>query len=135
MSRVMRGLGVSPGVAVGRALPWQQATARQPEREPPTGSDSGLEVERFASARRHAGEELRALKWRLMTTLGETYAAILDAQTMLLDDPALIAEVESKASVAQRSRLPSIAGHPRSMASHPRSEPGARTPLQQLARP
>ena len=41
---------------------------------------------------------------------------------------ALIAQVESKASVTQRSRLPSIA-------RHPRFEPGARPPLQQFARP
>jgi phosphotransferase system enzyme I (PtsI) len=31
-----------------------------------------------------------------MSTLGESYAAILDAQTMLLDDPALLAEVEHR---------------------------------------
>jgi phosphotransferase system enzyme I (PtsI) len=58
-----------------------------------------VEVSRFATARESAREELNSLKSRLMATLGESYAAILDAQRMLLDDPALVAEVEHRLRV------------------------------------
>jgi len=96
MSRVWRGVGVSPGVAVGRALPWQPAAEPEPQREPRLGSGPDEEIARFAEARAAAGEELRGLKSRLMASLGESHAAILDAQAMLLDDPALVAEVEAR---------------------------------------
>lgn len=94
MSRVLRGVGVSPGVAVGRALPWQAANEPDPQRQRRTGATPAGEIARFTAARSAAREEIRALKTRLMTTLGESYAAILDAQSLLVDDPALIAEVE-----------------------------------------
>ncbi len=96
MAQVFRGLGVSPGVALGRALPWQPVAAGVPRRDVRSGSGPSAEIERFEAARNHARDELRGLKVRLMTTLGESYAAILDAQTMLVDDPALVSEVEQQ---------------------------------------
>ncbi len=96
MVQVFRGLGVSPGVALGRALPWQPVATGVPRRDVSLGSTPSAEIERFESARGNARAELRGLKARLMTTLGESYAAILDAQTMLVDDPALVAEVEHR---------------------------------------
>src|SRR5262245_5052635 len=93
---VFRGVGVSPGVAVGRALPWQPEAAAEPRREPGAGATPSSELARFASARERARDELSRLKSRLMSTLGDSYAQILAAQTMLLDDPALIAEVEHR---------------------------------------
>jgi len=94
MAQVFRGVGVSPGVAVGRALPWQPSSDPEPQRLPRPGATPQDEVSRFAAARSAARDELRVLRTRLLTTLGESYAAILDAQSMLVDDPALIAEVE-----------------------------------------
>jgi len=96
VARVFRGVGVSPGVAVGRALPWQPGAEPLPSRSLRPGVSPADELERFDAARRSAREELRALKSRLMTTLGESYAAILEAQTLLVDDPALVAEVENR---------------------------------------
>ncbi len=98
MAQVFRGLGVSPGVALGRALPWRPEAGAVPRREARPGSSPSVEIERFDVARGNARAELRGLKGRLMTTLGESYAAILDAQTMLVDDPALVAEVEHRVS-------------------------------------
>jgi phosphotransferase system enzyme I (PtsI) len=96
MSRVVRSVGVSPGVAVGRAIPWEPTTDPEPQRQPRAGSTPADEMRRFEAARALAREELRSLKARLMSTLGESYAAILDAQSLLVDDPALLAEVEHR---------------------------------------
>jgi phosphotransferase system enzyme I (PtsI) len=89
-------VGVSPGVAVGRALPWQPRAEREPQRQPRAGATAADEIARFEAARARARDELHTLRSRLMTRLGESYAAILDAQTLLVDDPALVAEVERR---------------------------------------
>jgi len=94
MSQVFHGVGVSPGVAVGRALPWQPTRDPEPQRQPRPGATPAAEISRFEAARAAAKDELHVLRTRLLTTLGESYAAILDAQSLLVDDPALIGEVE-----------------------------------------
>ncbi len=99
MARVLRGVGVSPGVAVGRALPWQPTASPSPQSDPLPSASPADEIERFDAARRSARDELRGLKSRLMSTLGESYAAILEAQTLLVDDPALVAEIENRVRV------------------------------------
>lgn len=96
MAQVFHGVAASPGVAVGRALPWQPSAATAPSRSPRPGETPADELLRFESARAYAREEMRRLKSRLVNTLGESYAAILDAQTLLVDDPALVAEVEHR---------------------------------------
>ena len=99
MSAVFRGAGVSPGVAVGRALTWRPSVEPEPRRQPLPGASPEDELARFGAARTSARDELLALKARLMTTLGESYAAILEAQSLLVDDPALVAEVEYRVRV------------------------------------
>jgi phosphotransferase system enzyme I (PtsI) len=96
VAQVFHGVPASPGVAVGRALPWQPIAAAMPSREPRPGETPATELRRFDAARAEAREEMRRLKLRLADTLGESYAAILDAQTLLVDDPALVAEVEHR---------------------------------------
>jgi phosphotransferase system enzyme I (PtsI) len=96
VTTVYHGVGVSPGVAVGKALPWQPAASHLPQRQPPPGADAEDEIHRFDAARRSAREEIRELKGRLLSTLGESYAAILDAQILLVDDPTLVGEVENR---------------------------------------
>jgi len=96
--RVFRGVGVSPGVAVGRAVLWEPPRRREPARAPAPGASPADEIARFAKARARAREDLATLKTHLATTLGEGYAAILDAQVLLADDPALVSEVERRVS-------------------------------------
>ena len=109
MSQVFRGVGVSPGVAVGRALPWQPTSDPEPQRQPRPGATPRDEISRFEAARAAAKEELSVLRTRLLTTLGESYAAILDAQSLLVDDPALIGEVEQ--GIARENLSASYAVH------------------------
>jgi phosphotransferase system enzyme I (PtsI) len=99
VARIFRGVGVSPGVAVGRALPWQPTASPEPQRRPRPGAAPADELRRFEAARSAARDELCSLKARLMTALGESYASILDAQSLLVDDPSLIAEVEHRVRV------------------------------------
>jgi len=94
--RTLRGVGVSPGVAVGRALPWEPHAPGEPGRLPREGQGVAEELARFEDARRRTREILYALKSKLSASLGESYAAILEVQTLLVDDPALIAEVERR---------------------------------------
>ncbi len=103
MERAHRGMGVSPGVAIGRALPWQPSADPAPRRERPAGATPDGEIDRFNAARSRAREELLALKARVMKSLGESYAAILDAQVLLVDDPALLAEVAHRIHVDEVS--------------------------------
>jgi phosphotransferase system enzyme I (PtsI) len=94
--RVFRGVGVSPGVAVGRALPWEPGLPQEPVKTRSRMSGLADELARFASARARTRDELHALRARLAASLGESYAAILEAQTLLVDDPVLVGEIERR---------------------------------------
>ncbi len=52
------------------------------------------EVERFEHARGRARQELKELRDRVRDLLGEHYAAMLEAQLLILDDPGLVTETE-----------------------------------------
>ena len=95
MGETLKGLGVSPGVALGRV--WlvrpdlgpgarPDAPARSPEEE----------IARFSQARRKAREDLQILRERVRVALGEHYAAMFEAQILVLEDPGLLAETEGR---------------------------------------
>ena len=48
MTTVFHGVGVSPGVAVGKALRWHPAASPIPPRQPPAGATALDEIRRFA---------------------------------------------------------------------------------------
>jgi phosphotransferase system enzyme I (PtsI) len=90
--RVLEGLGVSRGVAIGRAVtvadPGDQVLRFHLD---PQQIDA--EIQRFELARRSAIGELEKAQHRMGETLGEDTAGILEAQAMLLDDPAFVRRV------------------------------------------
>jgi len=91
MARRIRGLGVSPGVAIGRVLLLQaDVLPVVPQPVPPERVER--EIERFHRAREQARAEIRELKERVLVELGEHYAGILEAQVMILDDPRMVQE-------------------------------------------
>lgn len=96
MGRTFRGIPVSPGIAIGRALLLDAGVdpASAPRREP--GATEGAERDRLTSARRVAREEILRLRARVAEALGERQAAILDAQALVLDDPALVAGIDAE---------------------------------------
>lgn len=95
MSRTFRGLGVSSGVGVGRALLLD--TMAPPVRgQPIEQARIAEELRAFREARARAREELQDLRRRVLETLGETFAALFDAHVLILDDPGLVVETESR---------------------------------------
>jgi len=96
VTRVAVGTGVSPGVAVGTATLLDPASGPPRERALPAGRPPAAEIDAFATAREIARAELEGLRERLATSLGASYGAILDAQILLVNDPALVVEAERR---------------------------------------
>ncbi|GAB4376603.1 MAG: phosphoenolpyruvate--protein phosphotransferase [Acidobacteriota bacterium] len=86
--RVLEGIGVSFGIAEGRAL-----VIRRGERDVPRyrigPGEVRREIRRFLGARMRAREEIGALRERARRTAGERYAGIFDAHLAILDDRGL----------------------------------------------
>src|SRR5205823_3005727 len=91
---MLKGISVSPGIAVARAYCVDEVLAR---REPQNLDVAVLseEVARFDKACQAAGDELDAIVARVSQQLGEGEASILRAHRLLLRDPPLIGKVKS----------------------------------------
>ncbi len=91
---MIKGIPVSPGVAVARAYCLNQALAR---REPIhlTSEALSAEVTRFDAACAAAGRELDAIVRRVTQQVGEDEAAIFRAHQLLLRDPAFVGKVRA----------------------------------------
>jgi phosphotransferase system enzyme I (PtsI) len=86
---IIKGIGVSPGLAMGKVyLLRDEVLPLQPQALPPTGVED--EIDRFNNAREIAKQEIADLRGRISEALGTHYAAILEAQSLILDDPDLI---------------------------------------------
>jgi phosphotransferase system enzyme I (PtsI) len=95
----LSGLGVSPGIGIGRALVLKRGAPlrfRVPE------SLVGPELERLDAARARSREQLQQIKERMARAAGEDHAYLFDAQLLMLDDPML---VERAASIIREERL------------------------------
>jgi phosphotransferase system enzyme I (PtsI) len=84
----LRGTGVSPGIAVGRALVMERDAAPVFRLAVP---EDGVEREvvRLEEAIEASREQLRAVKERLSREVGAPHAYIFDAHLLMLDDPML----------------------------------------------
>jgi phosphotransferase system enzyme I (PtsI) len=84
----LTGLGVSPGVGVGKALVLRGSTRdlrfRVPEALVPR------ELDRLDEARQRSREQLEHLKARIAAAAGAEHAYLFDAQLLMLDDALLI---------------------------------------------
>src|SRR6516164_6082405 len=89
-----KGIPVSPGVAVARALCVPQHSARE-EPSQLNVADVSCEVSRFAAACTAAAKELDAVIARVSKEVGNEEAQIFRAHRALLGDPALIAKVKN----------------------------------------
>jgi phosphotransferase system enzyme I (PtsI) len=91
---MLRGIPVSPGIAVARAHCVDEVLApRDPHRLDP--GMLAAEVQRFENACQAASVELDAIVERVTAQLGEAAAAIFRAHRLLLRDPALIGKVRA----------------------------------------
>jgi len=96
----LNGLGVSPGIGVGRALVVTRGSSnlrfRIAERRIPK------ELERLDAARVRSRTQLEHIKKRIASAAGAEHAYLFDAQLLMLDDPML---VERAASLIRSDRL------------------------------
>jgi phosphoenolpyruvate-protein phosphotransferase (PTS system enzyme I) len=96
----LKGLGVSPGIGIGRALVLKRSTRELRFRVP-----SALvprELERLEQARSRSREQVEKIKGRMTDSVGADHAYLFDAQLLMLDDPMLI---ERAARIIRAERL------------------------------
>src|SRR5262245_43268600 len=94
------GLGVSPGIGIGRALVVRGSIRnlrfRIPERR------ITAELERLDAARALSRGQIHQIKERIAAALGAEHAYLFDAQLLMLDDPML---VDRAAAIVRDERL------------------------------
>ncbi len=98
---VLRGTGVSSGIAIGRALVLEGPNVAI-FRLGVSGDQTEGEVLRFQRAVRRAWRQLRHLRDRIRAEAGDTYARVFEAQIMILKDRALLRET---AALIRRERV------------------------------
>lgn len=93
--RTYKGIGVSPGIVIGRALIVERQVSpvfRVPIKE----SDVELEISRFREALEKTREDLLVLKQTVSRAIGEEYASIFDAHALIVSDPTFMDNVVQK---------------------------------------
>jgi phosphotransferase system enzyme I (PtsI) len=93
--RVLEGLGVSPGVAIGRAVCIESEALEVYRFSIPTDTVEA-EIDRLLEATGKARAELLTTRRKAEEELGQELAAIFDAQALLLSDKALLSRVEKR---------------------------------------
>jgi len=96
----LKGLGVSPGIGIGRALVLKRATRELRFRVPE--SLVKRELERFDDARARSRDQIQHIKARIADSAGTEHAYLFDAQLLMLDDAML---VDRTASIIRQERL------------------------------
>jgi phosphotransferase system enzyme I (PtsI) len=96
----LKGLGVSPGIGVGRALVLKRGTRERGFRVP--DALIGRELERLDQARAQSRSQIEHIKTRMADVAGADYAYLFDAQLLMLDDPMLI---DRAAAIIREDRL------------------------------
>lgn len=91
--RLLKGIGVSPGIAVGPVVVVRWALPEVPHRVVPR-SQVEKEVRRLRAALKDVGGHLEALRARAEDRAGVDEARIFDAQILMLGDSEFIAGVE-----------------------------------------
>ncbi len=84
----MTGLGVSPGIGVGKALVLKRGTRDLRFRVPAWLVER--ELDRLDTARARAREQIEQIKARIAATAGAEHAYLFDAQLLMLDDAMLV---------------------------------------------
>jgi phosphotransferase system enzyme I (PtsI) len=93
--RTYKGVGVSPGIAIGRAVIVEKRVAsvyRVPIREEEVPS----EVNRFIESLTKTRDELLELKAKVSRSMGEEYAQIFEAHAMMVGDASFADKVVQK---------------------------------------
>ncbi|ABR47465.1 phosphoenolpyruvate-protein phosphotransferase [Alkaliphilus metalliredigens QYMF] len=90
---MFKGTGASPGIAIGRALVYQEQELNI-KKESVEGLEK--ELDKFQSSIKKSKVQLEYVKQEAMKKLGADKASIFEAHIMVLDDPELINQVKDK---------------------------------------
>jgi phosphoenolpyruvate-protein phosphotransferase (PTS system enzyme I) len=96
----LKGLGVSPGIGIGRALVLKRSTRELRFRVPQALVPR--ELHRLDEARLRSRQQIQQIKQRMAASAGGQHAYLFDAQLLMLDDPMLI---DRAASIIREERL------------------------------
>ena len=90
----MKGIGVSPGVAIGKAVVLDDRRASV-FYVPIGEADVPAELTRLEAAVEAAKVQLTSLRSKVQKEIGAEHAAIIDAHLLMLDDEMLVGKVRS----------------------------------------
>lgn len=93
-AQVFRGIGVSPGVAVGKALVVEVRRPRI-KREPVEAARIPLEISRLRQALEASRRQILEIQERIAKEVGPQYARIFDAHLLILEDRWLMEEASA----------------------------------------
>jgi phosphotransferase system enzyme I (PtsI) len=88
----LTGLGVSPGIGIGKALVIKRGTRDLRFRVP--AALVSRELDRLEAARERSREQIQQIKERIAATVGVEHAYLFDAQLLMLDDAMLMRRAE-----------------------------------------
>ena len=93
--RTYKGIGVSPGIAIGRAIIVEKRITSV-YRVPIRDQDVPGEVTRFMESLEKTRDELLELKQKVSRSMGDEFASIFEAHAMMVSDPAFADKVIQK---------------------------------------
>jgi phosphoenolpyruvate-protein phosphotransferase (PTS system enzyme I) len=93
--RTYKGVGVSPGIAIGRAVIVEKRVASV-YRVPIRDDEVEPEIERFKESLAKTREELLDLKQKVSRSMGDEYAQIFEAHAMIVGDASFADKVTQK---------------------------------------
>ena len=93
--RTYKGIGVSPGIAIGRAVIMEKRIASV-YRVPIRDEEVASEANRFLEALDKTRDELLDLKQKVSRSMGDEYASIFEAHAMIVSDASFADKVVQK---------------------------------------
>src|ERR671938_1337518 len=93
--RSYKGIGVSPGIAIGRAVIVEKRIASV-YRVPIRDEEVAGEVSRFMESLQKTRDELLELKQKVSRSMGDEFASIFEAHAMMVSDPSFADKVIQK---------------------------------------
>ena len=98
--RSYKGIGVSPGIAIGRAVIVEKRVASV-YRVPIPDEDVPGEITRFLESLEKTRDELLELKQKVSRSMGDEYASIFEAHAMIVGDASFADKVVQKIEIEQ----------------------------------
>ena len=104
---VFKGIGVSPGIAMGPVFLLPEPEEYHPPEWPVQDEELEEEFSRFLRALTEAKQQIRDLRDRISRQVGGDHAAILDVQLMIVSDEQIIEDIRN-ALFAKKNNVEAI---------------------------